>query len=48
MLVESAKIVMSMPDVTGEGETTGTVTVKLYDFNQPVNVVLPQAAGSAK
>lgn len=48
MLVESAKIVMRMPDVTGEGETTGTVTVKLYDFNQPVNTVLPEAAGSAR
>jgi len=40
-LVQAAKIVMSMPDVTGEGNTTGTLTVKLLDFNKPVSVIVP-------
>lgn len=46
-LVQAAKIVMSMPDVTGEGNTTGTLTVKLFDFNKPVSVIVPTNVKSA-
>jgi len=46
-LVQAASLDMSMPDVTGDGNTTGTLSTKLYDFNKPVNVIVPADAKSA-
>lgn len=46
-LVQAASLDMSMPDVTGDGNTTGTLSAKLYDFNKPVNVIVPADVKSA-
>ena len=46
-LVQTAKLEMTMPDVTADGKTSGTLTAKLYDFNKPVSVVIPDNVKSA-
>ena len=47
MLIERVHLDMKMPSVAESGQTTGEVTVNLSGFNQPVSIVLPEAAKSA-
>jgi hypothetical protein len=46
-LVQAASLTMSMPDVTSEGNTTGTLSATLFDYNKPVNVMIPAGVKSA-
>jgi hypothetical protein len=45
--VQAASLTMSMPDVTSEGNTTGTLSATLFDYNKPVNVMIPAGVKSA-
>jgi len=40
-LVQAASLAMRMPDATGEGDTTGTLSATLFDYGKPVTVIVP-------